>query len=184
MAFSKFEITANLKYIFSFSILMCFAIFIMQIALMKFESESVNVNNDWTITESSVSQFRNLIWLINLSSEERALSSSLAKEYENVANSLTVLNDSLFTEHFDLIRKSLVERKTSYTSSGTTSINDVIFMKKCNDYIKEKRFLYNNELNTLQERIDFLNMLILIGACLLLFIFVYTTVFALSYEDN
>lgn len=175
--FTASEIKSNLKFLFTTVLIVAIMTFFLQIVLMRYEKLSEEIYTDLHQTESEISQYRNLIWLMH--NNNNANSSSLASEYHQVLKSYSSTRIDLINENFPSIRAAVDGIGLENYLVDHDHNTCVIFMSEAREFIENFRAVKETESRELQRAVDVINMIILGLLTVLAFFFVYALVYSL-----
>lgn len=175
--FTPSEIKSNLKFLFTAALIVAFITFILQIVLMKYEKRSEEIYTELNQTESEISQYRNLIWLMH--NNTNAFSSSFASEYLEVSKSYSSTRIDLIKEHFPRVRAIVDGIGLENYLADHDHNTCVALMSDAREFIEDYRLANRTESVELQDKVDIINMIILGLLTIMTFFFVYTIVYAL-----
>ena len=175
--FTASEIKSNLKFLFTAALIVAFITFILQIVLMKYEKRSEEIYTELNQTESEISRYRNLIWLIH--NHTNAYSSSFASEYLEVSKSYSSTKIDIIRENFPIVRAIVdgIGLENYQTDHDHTTC--VLFMADATEFIENFRAVKKLESIELQRRVDVTNMIILGLLTVMAFFFLYATAYSL-----
>ena len=171
------EIKSNLKFLFSAAFIVATITLILQMVLMKYEKRSEEIYTELNRTESEVSQYRNLIWLMH--NNTKSYSSSFTSEYLEFSKTFASTKVDLIKENFPIIRGAVegigLEKYLTAHDHNTC----VQFMSDARGFIENFRSTKQVESIELQKRVDVINMVILGLLTVLAFLFFYTAAYSL-----
>lgn len=175
--FTANEIKSNLKFLFTSAFIVAMLTFVLQIVLMKYEKKSEEIYNELNRTESEISQYRNLIWLMH--NYGNSYSSSFATEYQEVSKSFSSSKVDLIKEDFPRVRAAVEGIGLQEYLKSHDHNTCVSFMSNAREFIENYRSNKAIESIELQKRVDFINMIILGLLTVMTFFFVYTILYTL-----
>lgn len=175
--FTANEINSNLKFVFTSTLVVAILTFVLQIVLMKYEKKSEEIYNELNRTESEISQYRNLVWLMHNNSN--SYSSSFASEYQEVSNSFSSSTIDIIKEDFPRVRAAVEGIGLQEYLKNHDHDTCVSFMSNARDFIENYRSNNDVESIELQKRVDIINMIILGLLTVMTFFFVYTILYVL-----
>jgi hypothetical protein len=174
--FTASEIKSNLKFLFTTALIVAVMTFFLQIVLMRYEKLSEEIYTELNQTESEISQYRNLIWLIH---NNNTYASSFASEYLEVSRTMQ-------TSKIDLIKENFVRIRAAVEGIGLENYLDthdhntcISFMAMAREYIEDFRETKIIESIQLQEKVDVINTIILGLLSIIGFLFVYALLYSI-----
>ena len=175
--FTANEINSNLKFLFTSAFFVAFLAFVLQIVLMKYEKKSEEIYNELNQTESEISQYRNMVWLMH--NNGNSYSSSFTTEYREVSNSFSSSKIDIIKEDFPRVRAAVEGIGLPEYLKSHDHNTCVTFMSNAREFIENHRYNKDIESIKLQKRVDIINMIILGFLTVMTFFFVYTILYTL-----
>lgn len=174
--FTASEIKANLRFLITTALIVSLLTFVLQIVLMKYKQSSKEINYALARTESEVSQYRNLVWLMHNPSD---LSSSFSTEYSQVSTLIESSRIPFIKDHFREVRAAVDGQGLDFYLAAHDHSKGLVLMANLRKFIEDYRENAKVEVEALQNKIDTINMAILGLLVLMTFFFVYSLIYAL-----
>jgi hypothetical protein len=175
--FTVHEINANLKFLFFNGLALAVIALVLQIALMYLENSSSTIYQKATATEYQVSQYRNLVWLVNQGEPNEQQKKNLVEEFNDVLNTIEEFEIKFIQDHFKtMYHFYAIGRLEEYQS--TMAYEDDTFMSDLRVYIETYRLETIEQSRELQEKVNIVNLGILFVLAALVVLFVYALIYA------
>ena len=175
------ELNSNVRFIFWVCSISVAALIVSQVLLMRLEKKSTTAQQDWLENEAFITSFQNAFYTAH------DVQFSITKEYATtIAQSMTSFEQTAiqkgpYSSELEAWKEAL-ERILDSRGYNTIAEHDhqqcVGLSARLNHLVLQSRLDYKRSIDNLQQRIDLINLIILLLPVVLFSILIYTAIFA------